>query len=206
MLFIHHLGIPCWFELSHFTFGKNANMCLYNKLVLISWDILKSSLWNRLFIAQWSGMFNVFERKVAYRGVLVNALTPLCYRKLGWSETIKRRRQPTDCWEKLHGLDCLERNLMKLEGKVKTLLNMHTHAETHIQAHTWMTQSTSHMFLINAQIISGQWDNRWKSFVVSMNFHTNVKCNTNVGEHACIVTYCNTKCHHNGVNYDQVKM
>lgn len=64
-------------------------------------------------------MSNVFERKVACRDVLVNALTLLYYRKLGWSEALKRRRQLTDRWEKLRGLDCLVRNLMKLEEKVK---------------------------------------------------------------------------------------
>lgn len=48
-----------------------------------------------------------------------DTLTLPCCRRPGWSETLKRRRWPTGCWEKLHGWYCSERNWKKLKGKGK---------------------------------------------------------------------------------------
>lgn len=119
-----------------------------------------------------------FKKKVACRGVIDKALTLLCYRKLGWSEALKRWRQPTDRWEKLHGLDCLVRNLMKLEEKVKKLLNMYTRGNTRTDTDMDKAKLWPQCLWCNVQIISKWWMiDEWR-----LNFHTNV------GEHTSIVT------------------
>lgn len=53
-----------------------------------------------------------------------DTLTLPCCRRPGWSETLKRRRWPTGCWEKLHGWYCSETNLKKLKGKGKNTSRM----------------------------------------------------------------------------------
>ncbi len=120
-------------------------------------------------------------------------LTPACcYMKLGSSETLKRQKLPTDCWEKLHGSNCLERSLMKLEGEVQTLLIM---------------QKRTNRLIHGSQTAPDS--NRWKClfFLIknglkhSFMFYNTTQCRTTH-------MYCITKCsvRQNKVNHDLITM